>query len=373
MNNNDNGCLDSTDDCPCEPPAIITCDKTKKYAKFIPIPISETKCHNKRLSFVPMIVPNNGHGKLRGHLIYEPLAEGKNGYEPIKGTEKISKKDVTVTKNKMIDLELSCNELETLIRTLNKYATIAEKKYEDVPYYLIKQLPSLDELHQILSDNWRLRLQEPTLYKLLLFLTESSNKELSNQIADLFETIEKKSALSNKPLKSKLIYTAINSLPDLTLEDLKTIVPLITDKEKTLIKQYLNIEELKQFIKELKSSVDSDKDEKYWQNIITQNNWVLSQLFPYPFVFHGDKVHIGGQTLEKEGGICDFLVKNEITSNVSLIEIKANTDQLVNNQPYRKGLNTYSMSDNVIGGVVQLLDYKNTLMAHSIQPNLDMK
>ena len=156
-------------------------------------------------------------------------------------------------------------------------------------------------------------------------------------------------------------------MPDLTLEDLKTIVPLITDKEKTLIKQYLNIEELKQFIKELKSSVDSDKDEKYWQNIITQNNWVLSQLFPYPFVFHGDKVHIGGQTLEKEGGICDFLVKNEITSNVSLIEIKANTDQLVNNQPYRKGLNTYSMSDNVIGGVVQLLDYKNTLMAHSIQ------
>lgn len=105
--------------------------------------------------------------------------------------------------------------------------------------------------------------------------------------------------------------------------------------------------------------------EDYWQELIKQNSWIISQLFTYPFVFQGDKVHVGGQTLKKDGGVVDFLARNNITSNVSLIEIKNNYDSLVKSKPYREGLNTYSMSDDLIGGVVQVLDYKNTLISNS--------
>lgn len=354
------------EDIPCDPPLIISCDKTRKFSQFSPIIISETESHNKRLSFEPMIVPEDGHGLLRGHLVYEPIEKGYRGsYSPIKDVNKIGKKDVTATKKQKIDLELNSGEIETLRCILNSLKNVADRQYEDIHYRQIDQLFSLDDLHQILEDNWHLAHLEPDLYKILLSITETPKRNIADILAAIIEELEGKPLLSDKTQSSKFISSIVSILSNTSSDDMDAILSLLTDDNRHLLKQHLNIVELKRFIAELKTNVERNKGEDYWQELIKQNNWVISQLFTYPFVFQGDKVHIGGQTLKKDGGVVDFLANNKITSNISLVEIKNNYDNLVKSKPYREGLKTYSMSDDLIGGVVQVLDYKNTLISNS--------
>ena len=357
---------ESLKDVPCDPPAIIHCDKSKKFSQFSPIIISETESHNKRLSFEPMIVPDGEHGLLRGHLVYEPIEKGYQGrYSPIKDANKIGKKDVTAVKKQKIDLELNSGEIETLRCVLNSLKDVADRQYEDIHYRQIDQLFSLDDLHTILKNNWHLAQVEPKLYKILMSLTETPQKDIADIITAIVEELEGRPLLSDKPLSSKIISSLVNTLSNTSPDNVDMIVSLITEDNRLLLKQHLNIVELKRFITELKTNVELDMGEDYWQELIKQNSWIISQLFTYPFVFQGDKVHVGGQTLKKDGGVVDFLARNNITSNVSLIEIKNNYDSLVKSKPYREGLNTYSMSDDLIGGVVQVLDYKNTLISNS--------
>lgn len=356
----------SQEDIPRSPPAIIHCDKTKKFSQFSPIIISETESHNKRLSFEPMIVPEGEHGLLRGHLVYEPIEKGHQGtYSPIKDTNKIGKKDVSAVKKQKIDLELNSGEIETLRCVLNSLKNVADRQYEDIHYRQIDQLFSFDDLHKILKDNWHLAQVEPKLYKILMSLTETPQRDVADIIATFVEELEGKPLLSDKPLSSKFISSLVSTLSNTSSDDVEMIISLLTDDSRLLLKQHLNIVELKSFITKLKTNVELDKGEDYWQELIMQNSWIISQLFAYPFVFQGDKVHVSGQTLKKDGGVVDFLANNKITSNVSLVEIKNNYDNLVKSKPYREGLKTYSMSDDLIGGVVQVLDYKNTLISNS--------
>ena len=121
------------------------------------------------------------------------------------------------------------------------------------------------------------------------------------------------------------------------------LLSVINDKDRRVLSNHLNILELESFVESLSEEITKEHPEEYWQNKFTQNNWVLSQIFPRPMIIYKDKVRIGGQTLEKTGGIVDYLFKNKLTSNVTLIEIKRSSSKIVKDSLYRTGLNTYSM------------------------------
>lgn len=112
--------------------------------------------------------------------------------------------------------------------------------------------------------------------------------------------------------------------------------------------------------KELSNMGNERRGEK-WQEFLTSNQWLLSLIFNVPVTFFHSKAYLGGKGLSNKGGkVIDFIYKNNLTENVALIEIKTPFTKLIN-QEYREDI--YSMSEDLSGGVNQLLTYKQTLLS----------
>jgi hypothetical protein len=72
------------------------------------------------------------------------------------------------------------------------------------------------------------------------------------------------------------------------------------------------------------------------------------------------KAYVGGKAIDNTGGsVVDFVVKNQLTSNVALVEIKTPTTSLLGSE-YRNGI--YNISPEMSGAVVQALGYRESLL-----------
>ncbi len=107
---------------------------------------------------------------------------------------------------------------------------------------------------------------------------------------------------------------------------------------------------------------DSNKensDEKFWQIKFNENSYVLSQIFSVPVVFIKDNAYVGGMQIDrKDSKFVDYLYSSDTTNEAILIEIKTPTTKLLGAK-YR---NIYKPSAELAGTVIQLGDYKTTLM-----------
>jgi hypothetical protein len=102
-------------------------------------------------------------------------------------------------------------------------------------------------------------------------------------------------------------------------------------------------------------------DEEFWQVTFAQNSYVLEQVFSWPATIVKGKAYVGGKSLENTGGnLVDFLMKNDITSNAALVEIKTPKTKLLGKQ-YRAGV--YAPSEDLSGSLVQVLNYKHSLQS----------
>jgi hypothetical protein len=105
-------------------------------------------------------------------------------------------------------------------------------------------------------------------------------------------------------------------------------------------------------------------DEDFWQDLLKRNAWVFSQLTGSPVVLLGEKAYVGGKDISNMGGgLVDYLVQNELTDNVSLIEIKTPGAELCAGE-YRAG--TYPPGREVVGGVLQVLGDRDSFL-HEIR------
>jgi Domain of unknown function (DUF4263) len=101
-----------------------------------------------------------------------------------------------------------------------------------------------------------------------------------------------------------------------------------------------------------------DLQEARWQQLFNDNPFILNLAFGYPVVKIQDQAHVGGRRLSGSGEtIADFLVKNGISNNAALFEIKKPGTPLLNKKPYRGDL--YTPSSDLAGAMNQMLDQKN--------------
>lgn len=100
-------------------------------------------------------------------------------------------------------------------------------------------------------------------------------------------------------------------------------------------------------------------DEHFWQSLLTRNAWVFSQLTGSPVVLLGERAYVGGKGIDnKGGGQVDYLLRNELTDNVSFVEIKTPMTELVAGSYRSSG--SFALGAEVSGGVVQVLGYKES-------------
>lgn len=99
-----------------------------------------------------------------------------------------------------------------------------------------------------------------------------------------------------------------------------------------------------------------EDDEDFSQELLNRNAWVFSQLTGSPVVLLQERAYVGGKDISNTGGgVVDYLIQNELTNNVSLVEIKTPAAELCARE-YRGG--TYPPGREVVGGVVQVLGYR---------------
>jgi hypothetical protein len=113
------------------------------------------------------------------------------------------------------------------------------------------------------------------------------------------------------------------------------------------------------FIEEANSELDSS-DEKRWQETIERNVWAIGQIFSQPLVVVKREAFLGGKSIHNIGGNnADFILRNQVTGNALIIEMKTPATPLTGNSTYRN--NAYAPSKELGGAVQQVLQDHYTL------------
>ena len=99
--------------------------------------------------------------------------------------------------------------------------------------------------------------------------------------------------------------------------------------------------------------------EEFWQVFFQKNPRLIAQAVPDHIVKLGEKCYVGGKTITNQGGnIADFLYSGR---DITIVELKTPATKLVGSQ-YRT--NAYSISEELSGAVVQVLNYRSEFLKH---------
>ncbi|MGF1899321.1 DUF4263 domain-containing protein [Vibrio alginolyticus] len=108
-----------------------------------------------------------------------------------------------------------------------------------------------------------------------------------------------------------------------------------------------------------------NSSEEFWQRLFESCPPLISQAFPKSMYQLGSKCFVGGKSWTNTGGnLVDFIYLNKLTGNIVLVEIKTPKTKLLGKK-YRN--NAYSISEELSGSVVQVLNYKEQLMKELYQ------
>jgi hypothetical protein len=120
---------------------------------------------------------------------------------------------------------------------------------------------------------------------------------------------------------------------------------------------------LDQLIGSYADALDAGHKEDWWQQFFEENVFALQLLFGGPTVFVDAQVPIGeGANSAKGKKIADYLLKNAMTNNASLVEIKKPSTTLMKRRPYREGV--YGVQAEIGEAVTQVLDQALQLTRH---------
>jgi hypothetical protein len=106
---------------------------------------------------------------------------------------------------------------------------------------------------------------------------------------------------------------------------------------------------------------ENNSDESFWQGLFERYPFALEQIFHTPFIVLGGRAYVGGKLVSDQGGkYPDFLFEAALGHRACLVEIKTPQTQLFTNKPYRG--NVWAPSEDLTGGLVQTITYRDTLM-----------
>ena len=273
-----------------------------------------------KTSFIPILIDNDKNSEccVNGKFVHEKKQK-KDFQFP---SEKISRKDVRI--GDMMEFSLSSLETKKLYDGLTELYNL---------YKNIGVVPLGVNSYAKVDSN------------LLKTLRQFGNIKDSFTTEDLTECISllSKSLLDKDNIES--LSEKLKSCSDIDkISDLSNVV---------------NISKLKSSLEFIEQNLDNSSEE-IWQEYLTKNQWIISQLFAYPTTIYKDKAFIGGKNIRNtEGKIVDYLYRNDLTKNVALIEIKTPKTSLLGKE-YRT--NIYSLSNELSGGINQILKYKDTLL-----------
>lgn len=188
-----------------------------------------------------------------------------------------------------------------------------------------------------------------------------------NKVADVLGVPRK--ILTYGKTKERKALTAIgNDERPLSDEEQVELVEVMTRNVDSILKadpvrmenleSGIAIAKTRSLFESLSQMIEARCSEPTWQRFLQENPFVLSMVFGRPIVKIADQASVGGQKISGSGGkIADFLVRNALTGNAALVEIKTPRAKLLNEKPYRAGV--YTPSRELTGAISQVLDQRS--------------
>ena len=236
----------------------------------------------------------------------------------------------------VVGRERAVSELEAV---LNRYATI-DKAIDDLGLskHTIKKLKrsfaEMPEVTPFMSQSDRVSEFSEETFEQFIQINQTAGVDVVAQIIDWITTTADPT-------------NVVNTLKQIEVDDLQKLNAVVGLSN---LRNILSIWQDNQ----------KNNNEEFWQKVFTKNSFVFSQLFSFPIVLLEEKAYVGGKSISnKHGGIIDYLCVNNLTKNVALIEIKNPLTKLLGSE-YRT--NVYSISSELSGSVVQIENYKNSLL-----------
>lgn len=126
-------------------------------------------------------------------------------------------------------------------------------------------------------------------------------------------------------------------------------------KELIKLKNDIDLVNLEQLIQKFEKMLGKKLNESKWQYLFQQNPFIINMAFGVPVVNVQGQAYVGGHRLSGGGGkIADFLVKNSLTNNAVIVEIKKPSMSLIQPKAYRGGV--HGPSKELSAAVSQVLD-----------------
>jgi hypothetical protein len=179
-----------------------------------------------------------------------------------------------------------------------------------------------------------------------------------NHIASLLGNKQKSLPTNNndisKMLRIKISNTDKQAAMSLVVED-SSVVEQTDSVSLAKLKNDIELVSLERLISVYEELLKTKTKEETWQKLFNENPFILSLTFGYPAIKIADQACVGGKKLSGDGDkITDYLIKNGVTNNLALIEIKKPSSALLNKKPYRGAV--YCASTELTGSVTQVLD-----------------
>lgn len=165
----------------------------------------------------------------------------------------------------------------------------------------------------------------------------------------------------------KLFTAVAEGKQELSEEDQNAVIGALTshaadiaeDQPQKLAKLRVDIElvTLEALITRYEGMLGENLVEGHWQDFFNENPFILNMAFGYPVIKVRDQASVGGRKLSSDGEkITDFLVKNSLTNNTAIFEIKTPQTPILNKTPFRDGV--YTPPADLSGSINQALDQK---------------
>lgn len=264
-----------------------------------------------RLVFLPSLVshPNSFDTAVRGFLVYQKKRPS-GAWQDCQSISLSSLKD-----GEGVKLELKSAKVRTLYDELGNLYSIAREHGVPVGDRTFVGAPRNQVLRQLLEEG---ELDE--------VLAQGQGGEL---------------------LTNFLVWLTRNTGPlATTLENLKP-------SELVNFDAAIGAARLKLLLNEYDANWDND-NEGFWQKLFEQHTWVLSQVCRQPLLIIRGQAYVGGKNISnQDGNVVDFLYRNNVTDNATLVEIKTPATGLLAPREYRN--NTYRPSIELSGATQQLL------------------
>ncbi|OEE53616.1 Shedu immune nuclease family protein [Vibrio splendidus] len=179
---------------------------------------------------------------------------------------------------------------------------------------------------------------------------------LASRLGKPQKMIELSNDVISRMLRLKISPSDTQSALELVTQD-RSAISASTPETLGKLRSDIELVTLERLIRQFEELLGKRTTEDTWQTLFNENPFILSLAFGYPAIKVRDQASVGGKRLSGDGEkITDYLIKNRITNNLAIVEIKKPSTQLLHKTAYRGAV--YSASADLSGSVTQVLDQR---------------